>query len=354
VRGRRYYAASAPRGGLWAGAKPRIVSAGMVALAVGFSFGWRTGSSGASAPLAAQTIATQTIRAKSAASARSWQLASLDIALVRAIEDDAQHEPTGSIPDRTAVALHLSPSERVLSFEERWVAPVQLASFDDRWSAIGLPNRRPTEEIVLLERAPSRTDAPAHPPVRSVVARPAPAPAPVRLASLTPANISQQAVEAAPEAAPEADQHTAIYDIAAHTVYMPDGRRLEAHSGLGSLLDNPHYVSAKDRGPTPPNVYDLSERESLFHGVRALRLTPVGDGKMYGRDGLLAHTYMLGANGQSNGCVSFNDYSAFLHAYLNGEVTRLVVVDHLANPPPASRTASTWISEKLKTLFGHS
>ena len=30
------------------------------------------------------------------------------------------------------------------------------------------------------------------------------------------------------------DSRTAIYDITARTVYMPDGRRLEAHSGLGS------------------------------------------------------------------------------------------------------------------------
>jgi hypothetical protein len=48
---------------------------------------------------------------------------------------------------------------------------------------------------------------------------------------------------------------------------------------------------------------------------------------MYGRDGILAHTYMLGANGQSNGCVSFSDYDAFLQAYLRGEVTRIVVVE---------------------------
>jgi hypothetical protein len=55
---------------------------------------------------------------------------------------------------------------------------------------------------------------------------------------------------------------------------------------------------------------------------------------MYGRDGILAHTYMLGSNGQSNGCVSFSDYDAFLQAYLRGEVTRIVVVDHLSSAPP--------------------
>ena len=104
-------------------------------------------------------------------------------------------------------------------------------------------------------------------------------------------------------------------------------------------MDNVRYVNLKARGPTPPNVYKLTMREELFHGVRALRLTPVGDGKMYGREGLLAHSYMLGPNGQSNGCVSFNDYEAFLNAYLRGEVDRLVVVEHLDTAPA---TASGW------------
>jgi len=47
---------------------------------------------------------------------------------------------------------------------------------------------------------------------------------------------------------------------------------------------------------------------------------------IFGRTGLLAHTYMLGPNGDSNGCVSFKDYNAFLQAYRNGEVKRLAVV----------------------------
>lgn len=122
------------------------------------------------------------------------------------------------------------------------------------------------------------------------------------------------------------DRWTAVYDIAAHTVYMPDGKRLEAHSGLGSRLDDPRYVSERMRGATPPNVYELQPREQLFHGVPALRLIPVGNGELYGRTGLLAHTYMLGPNGDSNGCVSFKDYNAFLQAFRNGEIKRLAVV----------------------------
>ena len=40
---------------------------------------------------------------------------------------------------------------------------------------------------------------------------------------------------------PPYDRHTAVYDISAHTVYLPDGTRLEAHSGLGSRLDDPAF-----------------------------------------------------------------------------------------------------------------
>jgi hypothetical protein len=147
--------------------------------------------------------------------------------------------------------------------------------------------------------------------------------------------------------------HTAIYDITSRTVYLPNGRRLEAHSGLGGQMDDPRYVAVKHSGPTPPNVYELRMRESLFHGVRAIRLIPKDESKMNGRDGILAHTYMLGASGQSNGCVSFSDYSAFLDAYLRGDVTHLVVVEHLVDPP-SPKTASDWLSNALKDMFRRS
>jgi hypothetical protein len=125
------------------------------------------------------------------------------------------------------------------------------------------------------------------------------------------------------------DRFTAVYDVAAHTVYLPDGTRLEAHSGLGDRLDDPSHVNERNRGATPPHVYELEPREQLFHGVRALRLYPIGGGDIFGRAGLLAHTYMLGPNGDSNGCVSFRNYDAFLQAYQNGQVKRLAVVARL-------------------------
>ena len=133
------------------------------------------------------------------------------------------------------------------------------------------------------------------------------------------------------------DGQTAVYDISAQAVYLPNGTKLEAHSGLGSLMDNPAHINQRMVGATPPNVYDLKPREKLFHGVAALRMTPVGENEMHGRTGLLVHSYMLGPNGDSNGCVSIKDYDRFLTAYTNGDVKRLVVVPSLREGLTASR-----------------
>jgi hypothetical protein len=222
-------------------------------------------------------------------------------------------------------------------------APADALAFATRWAGGMFP-----------AAMPAATKPPAPPPAAEPGFKLASMdPAPFKLASLaspgqtvpppaTPAPAKPAAILQAHNKStplpPEADSHTAVYDIAAHTVYLPNGTKLEAHSGLGDKLDNPRYVNLKDRGPTPPNVYELRLREQLFHEVRALRLNPVGSDSMYGRDGILAHTYMLGANGQSNGCVSFKDYPAFLHAYLRGEIDRLVVVPSLGNT--SWRTAS--------------
>ncbi|UWU90309.1 DUF2778 domain-containing protein [Bradyrhizobium sp. CB1015] len=130
--------------------------------------------------------------------------------------------------------------------------------------------------------------------------------------------------------APPYERDTAVYDITAKTVYLPDGTRLEAHSGLGSNLDDPRSSKIRMRGVTPPHIYTLKPREALFHGVPALRLTPIGgESAIHGRDGLLAHTFMLGPNGDSNGCVSFRDYYAFLDAYRNKGIRKLAVLAHV-------------------------
>ena len=160
------------------------------------------------------------------------------------------------------------------------------------------------------------------PPVVASLAPPPPV-APPRAVAVPPPEAAPAVASAAPEArgssgrggpspmfpffekifgrsAPPAgyDQYTAVYDISAKVLYMPDGSRIEAHSGLGPMLDDPRYVHERARGATPPHLYELTMREALFHGVQAIRLNPVGgEGGIYGRAGLLAHPYMLGPNG---------------------------------------------------------
>lgn len=63
----------------------------------------------------------------------------------------------------------------------------------------------------------------------------------------------------------------------------------------------------------------------------------------------MAHTYLLGPNGDSNGCVSIKDYPKFLDAFLNGEIERIVVIDSLS-APPSPKTAVGWLS-RVKGFF---
>jgi hypothetical protein len=134
------------------------------------------------------------------------------------------------------------------------------------------------------------------------------------------------------------DNMTAVYDITAHAVYLPNGTILEAHSGMGDLKDDPEHISVRMQGATPPATYDLKPREAAFHGVQALRMTPVEGSEVFGRSGLLTHSYMLGPRGDSNGCVSIKDYDRFIKAYNNGEFTRLVVVPSLRAAVVASQS----------------
>lgn len=122
-------------------------------------------------------------------------------------------------------------------------------------------------------------------------------------------------------------QGVAVYDISAAKVYMPDGSVLEAHSGTGRMADNPRYVDQKMRGPTPPGTYILTMREALFHGVEALRMTPIDGKAPHNRTGLLTHSYLLrGGREESHGCVAFKNYPKFLAAYKQGKIKNLVVV----------------------------
>jgi hypothetical protein len=161
----------------------------------------------------------------------------------------------------------------------------------------------------------------------------------IKLASLTP---DSGLFGKAPDlAALGYDSRTAVYDISAKALYLPSGIALEAHSGMGALMDDPQHVDQRMVGATPPATYDLKPREKLFHGIRALRLTPAEGTSALGRVGLLTHNYMLGPRGDSNGCVSIKDYDRFMKSYDNGEFNRLVVVPSLSGSAIAAQRAST-------------
>ena len=129
---------------------------------------------------------------------------------------------------------------------------------------------------------------------------------------------------------------TAVYDISAHMVYLPDGTRIEAHSGLGPLLDDPRAVSEADRGATPPHLYELTMREEDLPRRAGVAPNPIGEGDMFGATGCSRTRSCWGRGVTSNGCVSFKDYDAFLRAFQNGQVKRLAVVTRL-DPTMASR-----------------
>ncbi len=234
----------------------------------------------------------------------------------------AKVEPPAATPMAQSVVASLEPK----------VTPQAIA--------VPMPLARPAikAEAVAVQE-PVAKDA----VVREALAKPEPAPQPeagskIRVlaradaASVEPKAMAMPKLSAPvsiPSVLPDSAARTAVYDISAGVVHMPDGSRLEAHSGMGEKMDDPRYIKVRMRGPTPPNVYVLTEREKLFHGVRAVRLNPVHGERMFGRDGMLAHTYMIGPTGQSNGCVSFKDYNKFLTAFLDGKVDKMVVVPDL-------------------------
>ena len=263
-----------------------------------------------------------------------------EIARQVARAEQARSARARDVQPRTAQAAKMpEPQVRVA---EAAPTPAALAPVTSA-ALVPLPVARPPELRRLPAAPPVRVAARALPRTRDVF-RAAMAEEPSFFEKLFGADTPRQAPRqtlayASPDAlpqeaprtrigpAPDSVAGTAVYDITARTVTLPSGEVLEAHSGLGEAMDSPRFVHLRMRGSTPPGTYELTERERLFHGVRAIRLTPVGgSGSIHGRDGLLAHTYMLRQPGASNGCVSFRDYNRFLQAFLRGEVRRLVVV----------------------------
>jgi hypothetical protein len=216
--------------------------------------------------------------------------------------------------------------------------PVDERRPSQRADAVPMPRSRPSQADLSAQIASSQAYAETNPRVdnRNFFEKFTDK---IKLASLTP---DSGLFGKAPDlGALGYDSRTAVYDISAKALYLPNGVALEAHSGMGALMDDPEHVDQRMVGATPPATYDLKPREKLFHGVRALRLTPAEGTSALGRVGLLTHNYMLGPRGDSNGCVSIKDYDRFMKAYDNGEFNRLVVVPSLSGSATSSQRAST-------------
>ena len=244
----------------------------------------------------------------------------------------AQHEiagpPAAPALPQVAAATFSPPASTSFFFQKRFLSQLPPNRPSEPANNAPLPSQRPLHgpEIQTQHDIARPPAAPALPQVEAAP------PPPLKSTSFnlfqkrfTPQQARNNAISL-----PGRESRTAIYDIAAHTVYLPNGVRLEAHSGLGRRLDDPRYVDEKGRGATPPNVYDLVLRNEPFHGVRAISPESLSTAAgCLGRDGILAHTYMLGPTGQSFGCISFKNYPEFLETFLRGEIDRLVVVPHL-------------------------
>jgi Protein of unknown function (DUF2778) len=292
-----------------------------------------------------ETIHSQTDENHSSASSQipNVRLTSLEPDFMTgAVSAAREGETTGPVrpKDRAYFDQRFNSSfgERFLSFDERFAVTME----SDR------PRTMPAAEPGRGKWAPP--EPPKRQNARVTMLAPAAGATAVTRGSVAASKPTRPADARSDAASADPGVRTAIYDITARMVYLPNGEKLEAHSGLGEHMDDPRSVGVKNRGATPPNVYQLSLRERLFHGDRAIRLTPVEPDKMFGREGILAHSYLLGPNGESNGCVSIGDYSKFLDAFLNGEIDRLVVVERLAEPPVA-KTGIGWLPGRLKALF---
>ncbi|MDP9836808.1 hypothetical protein J2T09_001553 [Neorhizobium huautlense] len=288
-------------------------------------------------------------------------------ALMPAMENVVAVAPRGEMPD---ILQDVAPATAVAQLKE--IEPVEvdgsvdIASAEDgapaQQTEVALadvlpkngpmPFGRPQAEKVVASAKPAKPQAEEDTPRSGLdaIARVSPQ-KPARgekpdtaLAFAKPDNPMRQTAPSAPSRSapnwPGIGTKVAIYDITNATVHMPDGTKLEAHSGIGKMRDNPKYTHVKMKGPTPAGTYKLSMRESLFHGVAAIRLTSTDGKHPLNRTGLLAHSYLLRVRGDSHGCVAFAQYDKFLAAFRRGEVTHMVIVDEWDGKRPGRGSSS--------------
>jgi len=224
------------------------------------------------------------------------------------------------------------------------VNAVPLPTSNPLFAARVAPGDEADEQLTLAPRPPVRQPpfdvaSLPPPPEEDLSEEPAATPKPAQPDAASPDSSNQLRL-------PTPADKFAVYDIKAKKLYLPNGKKLEAHSGYGPKMDDIRYVHVRMHGVTPPNRYSLRMREKLFHGTEAVRMTPIGDGEMYGRNGFLLHPYLLGPRGDSNGCISLADYDAFLKSFKRGEITEVVVVESMPNSKKPLSPLISWLTGK--------
>lgn len=123
------------------------------------------------------------------------------------------------------------------------------------------------------------------------------------------------------------DRQTAVYDISAHTVYLPDGTRPEAHPARPKLDDRACCVRRDDWKVTPPHIYE-SRRRAKRCSMACSRLVAHaigGEDKIFGCRPPRITTYMLGSNGDPMAVCRSRITAAVFNAYRNHGIRRLAV-----------------------------
>ncbi len=189
------------------------------------------------------------------------------------------------------------------------------------------PNPPPRQQAPLFPQKPSSPSVALGPSVPAPPTRPidlnVAAPAVVALApSPTPGPEKKtDGVELAPKppALNQFDRFTAVYDLMAHTVFLPDGSRLEAHSGLGPLGTIPP-MSWKRTGARRRrmNMNSRCARACSTACRRCGSIPSAGRMRSMAAPGCSPTPTCWGPDGDSNGCVSFKNYDAFLAAFQSG------------------------------------
>lgn len=125
--------------------------------------------------------------------------------------------------------------------------------------------------------------------------------------SLRSVNEKPNAHKPGSETAPEVQEHSMwwTFEIPTGRYFDPSGAYISTgYAGFGAGKDNVADESIADIGPLPENLYAFGDwYTDPEKGPLVTHLTPVGDGEMYGRSGMMVHGDSIEHPGQASlGC----------------------------------------------------